>query len=142
PDSEQILKFFTFRRDKNSSIEYRQDTINLDGRGDKQRPIPCLVCHGARWLPLDEDGEVQLLSLNSAKLNQLEVDSFEFSNSGIFRQDVIENDIKLLNQYVNEVYTEIGNQNRGNFDQWSSTFALELSEGRYGGADFPKQRYQ
>jgi len=141
-NSEKILKFFTFRREEGSSIEYRQDTANLDGRGEKQMPIPCLVCHGARLLPLNEDGEFQLLSLKSAKLNQLEVDSFEFANSGIFRQEAIESDIKIINEYVNEVYAEIGNQNRENFDQWSSDFALELSEGRYGGEGFPEATYQ
>ncbi len=142
-NSEKILKFFTFRRNEGEgSIEYRQDTTDLDGRGAKQMPIPCLVCHGARLLPLDENGKFQLLSLKSAKLNQLEVDTFEFATSGIYSQEAIESDIKIINQYVNEVYNEINNQDRENFDQWSGKFALELSEGRYGGADFPKDIYK
>ncbi len=142
-DPEKILKFFTFRREQNvkGATEHRMDSINLDGRGDKQMPIPCLVCHGARLLPLDANGEFQLLSLKSAKLNQLEVESFEFADSGVFSKQAIESQIKIVNEFVNEVYEEIGNQNPENFDHWDSSFALELSNGRYGGTGFPSKNY-
>ncbi len=142
PFSERILKFFTFRKiPQGTNIEYRMDTANLDGRGEKQMPIPCLVCHGARLLPLDENGDFQMISLKTAKLNQLEVDTFEFADTGMFQQALIEPDIKIINQYVNEVYLEIGAQDVTNPNRWDSTFALELSEGRYGGAGFPLATY-
>lgn len=142
PLSERILKFFTFRKDpQQGNAEVRMDTANLDGRGEKQMPIPCLVCHGARLLPLDENGDFQMLSLKSAKLNQLEVDTFEFADTGMFQKDLIEPDIKIINEYVNEVYLEIGAQDPTNFNRWDSAFALELSEGRYGGAGFPFATY-
>jgi len=141
PSSQKILKFYTFRSDKVGSVEYRKDTADLDGRGEKQMPIPCLVCHGATLLPLNVDGEFQLLSLESAKLNQLEVDSFEFADSGVFQQSEIENQMKIINQYVYEVYEDIGNRDATNFDKWDSDFALELSAGRYGDIDFASAIY-
>jgi hypothetical protein len=140
-DSQKVLKFFTFRRDPYGSVEHRKDTANLDGRGEKQMPIPCLVCHGARLLPLNEDGEFQILSLESAKLNQLEVESFEFAESGVYQKSEIESKIKIVNEYVNEVYTAIGNRESTNFNRWESDFALELSEGRYGGMAFSSDTY-
>lgn len=139
--SEKILKFFTFRKDKNSAIEYRKDTTDLDGRGQKQMPIPCLICHGARLLPLNQDGEFQLLSLTTAKLNQLEVESFEFASTGVYQKSEIEKQIKIINQYVNEVYEAIGNQSSTNFNHWENAFSIELSEGRYGGINFPRKTY-
>jgi PKD repeat protein len=130
-NSEKILKFFTFRRDRviEGATEYRKDTIDLDGRGEKQMPVPCLVCHGARLLPLDENGEFQLISLRSAKLNQLEVESFEFADVGEFQKEEIEGRIRLINQYINEVYESIGIREASNPNRWESSFALELSEG-------------
>ncbi len=141
--SEKILKFFTFRRNSlvEGATEHRRDTANLDGRGEKQMPIPCLVCHGARLLPLDQNGEFQLLSLKSAKLNQLEVESFEFAESGTFTKDSMESQIKIINQYVNETYTEIDGQDTQNFNHWDGEFAIELSEGRYGGSTFSRGTY-
>lgn len=144
PDSEKILKFFTFRSSSNiaGATEHRMDTVDLDGRGSKQMPIPCLVCHGARLLPLDENGDFQLLSLRTAKLNQLELDSFQFADSGTFSKSELESGIKIINQYVNDVYEGIGNHDPSNPNHWDSSFALELSEGRYGGEGFPEDSYQ
>ena len=84
PNSEKVAKFYTFTPagDLNRSLD-------LDGRGKKPVPQPCLLCHGSTLLPWDTEEVLASATpwdfpdvqhtLRSAKYNQLEVESFNYS---------------------------------------------------------------
>ncbi|OUS40848.1 hypothetical protein A9R00_03920, partial [Oleispira antarctica] len=117
-------------------------SADLDGRGIKHMPSMCLSCHGGTLLPISSQGEFNPLSLVSAKFNQLEVDSFEFLDSGQFSQAEQEAGIKLINQWVRDSYQQMENNDPLTKGYWSSLFAQELANQRYGDVDFLETNYQ
>lgn len=131
-DAQYVMKFFTFTPKDENGVQHRLNAADLDGRGVKHMPTTCLVCHGARMLPLKEDGSFNLLSLSSAKLNQLEVDSFEFMSYGTYSEASQQAAIKLINQKVHDSFAVIEarslSDNRG---VWDGDFAREIAAGRY-----------
>lgn len=129
PDSDKVAKFFTFR----PSGE-RLDTADLDGRGKKPMPQPCMLCHGARLLPLDVDGNVPEWSVRSPKMNQLEVDTFEYTSAyaGYTRAEMEER-LRKINSFVRATYAEIDAQDENVAGIWHADFAMDLADTRYGG---------
>jgi len=140
--SEKILKFFTFSARDNNQQQVRITSADLDGRGIKHMPSMCLSCHGGTLLPISSEGEFNPLSLASAKFNQLEVDSFEFLDSGQFSQAEQEAGIKLMNQWVRDSYQQMENNDSSKKGYWSSLFAQELANQRYGDIDFLESNYK
>lgn len=142
PSSEKILKFFTFTSKDEDQVQHRLNKANLDGRGIKHMPSICLTCHGGNLLPLNADNSFNLLSLKSAKLNQLEVNSFEFLSSGLFSQSEQEPAIKLINQWVRDSYAEMGLRDATQVGFWDSSFVEAIANARYGGQEFTLDSYQ
>jgi hypothetical protein len=142
PDSEKILKFFTFSSDSDDKIQPRITSADLDGRGVKHMPSICLACHGGTLLPLNTDGSFNELSLKSAKLNPLELDSFEFMASGEFSESAQQAGIKTINQWVRDSYAEIGLRDESQKGFWDSQLAEDIANTRYGGENFSSTRYQ
>lgn len=142
PDSDKILKFFTFSAKDEKGIQTRLTSADLDGRGVKHMPSICLACHGGNLLPLNSDNSFNHVSLKSAKLNQLEVNSFEFKDYGYYSQSQQEAGIKQINQWVRDTYTEIGQRDLAEQGRWESSFVEVLANGRYGGAGFESEEYQ
>mgnify|MGYP000070410826 CR=1 FL=1 len=132
PSSPKIMKFFTFTPADENGVQHRRIEADLDGRGIKPVPTTCISCHGGALLPLDRDGKFQLQALQTAKFNQLEVNTFEYSDLPGFTQADQENNFKTVNQYIFEAFDE---QQQQAFvkGHWSATFAKELADGRYGG---------
>lgn len=129
-NSPMVAKFFIFAPPDEQGVQHRILEANLDGRGMKPVPTTCISCHGGLMLPLDENGHFQAQSILSAKLNQLEVESFEFSPiSGYTLADQNER-LREINQIVASTFTTQQNQQdiKGH---WSADFALDLIEGRY-----------
>ncbi|EDY86666.1 hypothetical protein GP5015_1465 [gamma proteobacterium HTCC5015] len=136
PNSEKILKFFTYWGGNNPTKNgQRRLSVDLDGRGDKAMPNACFACHGGRILPLDENGEFPLIGLQSAHLNQLEVNTFEFSDKPQFSQSALEAHFKTINKMAFESYPETPSNG-----QWNSELARDVASGRYGG-DFTANTY-
>lgn len=142
PNSDKILKFFTFAAKDEQGIQHRLTSADLDGRGVKHMPSTCLTCHGGNLLPLNSDNSFNHLSLKSAKLNQLEVNSFDFKDYGEFSQSQQEAAIKQINQWVRDTYSEIGERALAESGHWDSRFVEQLANGRYGGEAFPLASYQ
>ena len=142
PDSDKILKFFTFSAKDEKGIQTRLTSADLDGRGVKHMPSICLACHGGNLLPLNSDNSFNHVSLKSAKLNQLEVNSFEFKDYGYYSQLQQESGIKQINQWVRDTYSEIGERDIAEQGRWESSFVEVLANGRYGGAGFESEQYQ
>ncbi len=108
-----FLRFYSF--DPHDSQE-RRTTVDIDTRGDKAMPIPCMTCHGARADPLLSDGSFRLLTQNIdgkevllnrdalGHLQPLRVDSFDFSTvSGYTRADQ-ESEYAKINQAIYDTY--------------------------------------
>jgi len=132
PDSDKVLKFFTFTAKDEQQVQHRLIAADLDGRGTKHMPSICLACHGGNLLPLNPDNSFNQLSLTSAKLNQLEVNSFEFMAAGVYTRAEQEAGIKLINQWVRDSYVETGQRDATQSGFWDSSFVIDLANGRYG----------
>ncbi len=135
-DSDLILKFFTFSAPDENGQQVRIESADLDGRGIKHMPGMCQVCHGATLLPLNKDGSFNLLTLKSAKLNQLEVDSFEFMDSGVYSKANQQPAIKTLNQAIHDSFATLATRDSLEPGFWDSSFAQLVAQGRYGGDAF------
>jgi hypothetical protein len=107
--SVSFAKFFNF----NAVTGQRESTVDLDGRGDKAMPGPCITCHGGRGdalTPPDSTGKPQFnLVANSAshargdvqaRLHPFEVDTFLFSSKPGFTKAEQQARLKAINQMV------------------------------------------
>jgi mono/diheme cytochrome c family protein len=104
-----FTKFFTFH----PTTGERELTIDMDGRGLKAMPGPCITCHGGRGDPLtppDGTGNPRFpLIANSptgqrgdvlARMHPIEVDHVDFSAAPGFTRAQQEASIKTLNRMV------------------------------------------
>mgnify|MGYP003571133696 CR=1 FL=1 len=138
--AQMAAKFYTF-----NPLGRRIISADLDGRGKKPMPQPCLLCHGARLMPLEEDGSVPDVSIYSAKMNQLEVDTFEYSAAyNGFRRSQQEEGLRQINSFVRDTFAQADSHCEANRTPacWYGDFAMEVADGRYGGAiDTPGTTY-
>lgn len=137
PASAKITRFFTY-----NPAGTRITSADLDGRGVKHMPGMCWVCHGGRTLPLDENGDFPLLALRSAKFNQLELDTFDYSALAGYTQAAQETAFRTINGFVHDSYTDMSARDDAEAGKWYAGFALDIAEGRYGGAGLPALTYQ
>lgn len=124
-------KFYTFAPNGDRNVE-----ADLDGRGAKPVPQPCLVCHGTRLMPLTDEGDLPEEAIFTAKMNQLEVDSFEYSSVHAgFTREALEEGLREINGFVRDTYAEMNSYCDANLNPgcWYGEFALDLVEGRYDG---------
>lgn len=137
-----FAKFFTFKAYPNnpSADETRLDKIDLDHRGAKYMPGPCVLCHGATLYPLLTDGSLPSAALPNAtnpelrigdvnaRMQPLEVDTFEFSDIPGYSRADQEEKLRQLNEMVYETF---GNTVSG-AGEWTSDFISETVNGWYG----------
>lgn len=108
---ESMTKFYTFRSDYSSpgAAHPRIDTIDLDARGKKAMPQPCISCHGGKLRPLDRFGRfvamhasdpVAQIGDTKARLQAFEVDTFEFSDKPGHTKPEAEENLRKLNAAV------------------------------------------
>ncbi len=104
-----FAKFFNF----SATTGQRENAVDLDGRGDKAMPGPCITCHGGRGdalTPPDATGKRRFnLVQNSvsqtrgdvqARLHPFETDSFLFSSKPGFTRADQEAPIKAINKMI------------------------------------------
>ena len=108
---EPMAKFYTYKSDYSSADapHKRLLRVNLDNRGAKAMPQPCISCHGGKLSPLDRFGRmvpvhaedpVEQTGDTRAGLQAFELDTFEYSDrAGNTRAD-LEEDLRLLNAAV------------------------------------------
>jgi mono/diheme cytochrome c family protein len=140
-DEDFILKFFTFAGPDENGQQKRITSADLDGRGIKHMPTMCQVCHGARLMPLNLDGSFNVMSLKSAKFNQLELASFEFMDSGEFSKAHLQAGIRAINQAVQGSYEVMAQRDVNQLGYWDASFANVIAQGRYGGEDFVSETF-
>ena len=153
-------RFFTYRPDQ-SGPDQRRIRVDLDARGDKAMPQPCISCHGGRLRPLDRNGDFVATDANDpadqigdvkARLQAFEVDTFEFSDENDYRRSDLEDGLRQMNAAVFCSYpgsaghpacaTHGGGIAAAPAGEWSGDFAREMLENWYGlalqtaGSDF------
>ncbi|MBL4761920.1 MAG: hypothetical protein JKY93_04380 [Gammaproteobacteria bacterium] len=148
-------KFFTFKSDYSSpgAPHPRLTKINLDARGEKAMPMPCITCHGGKLRPLSSTGSFVRTHANDAlndigdtkaRLQAFEVDTFEFSAvQGHTKADYAEG-LRILNHAIFCTYagstadtnascaTFGGGQGNAVQGEWDGDFARELLNNWYG----------
>lgn len=151
-----FARFFTFRSDYSSpgAPHPRLTRIDLDKRGAKAMPQPCISCHGGKILPVDRFGRMVVAHANDserqigdtkARLQAFEVDTFEFSTTPGHSRADLEEGLRRLNSAVFCTYP--GSQGHPACDdfggglpaqtddgEWNGDFAREVMLGWYGGA--------
>ena len=150
---EPMAKFYTYKSDYSSTStpHPRLLRIDLDARGDKAMPQPCISCHGGKLRPLDRFGRmvamhaedpVAQIGDTKARLQAFEVDTFEFSDQSGKTQDDFEDGIRQLNAAVYCTYPGSaghpacddhggGLAAQANVGEWSGDFGREMLLGWY-----------
>ena len=148
-----FAKFYTF--DPGTGI--RRFTIDMDGRGEKAMPGPCISCHGGRGdalTPPDATGK-RLFNLvqNSvsqtrgdvtARLHLLEPDTFDFSTVAGFTRAEQEAKMKAINKMVLCTYPiatpstapEDACRPAASINEWQGAAAAQIKNA-YGGDGMP-----
>lgn len=151
-----FAKYFEF-----SPSGQRKLTANLDGRGEKAMPGPCVSCHGGRADPLTPPGAggnpLFALVNNSVsgargdllgQLNPLEVDALDFSATAGFTRADQEAAMKAINRMILCTYPipaatglpEDACRRVASPDEWQGTVA-NLLKAAYGGDGMPNPIY-
>jgi mono/diheme cytochrome c family protein len=104
-----FAKFFNF----NAKTGQRDVTVDLDGRGEKVMPGPCITCHGGRGdalTPPDATGKARFNLVSNgpsntrgdvrAQLHPFEADAFDYSTSAGFSRAEQEAALKTINKIV------------------------------------------
>jgi hypothetical protein len=152
-----FAKFFNF----NAVTGVRENTVNIDGLGDKAMPGPCIVCHGGRadaLTPPDAAGNPLFNLLQNAvsrtrgdtlgQLPPFEVDSLQFSTTPGYTRAEQEASLKAMNRMVLCSYPlaapssapEDACRRPVGPDEWQGTVAA-LVKGAYGGDGLPNPVY-
>jgi mono/diheme cytochrome c family protein len=146
---EPMTKFFTFEPDGSRRLR-----VDLDGRGTKAMPQPCVSCHGGKLRPLDRNGNFVAIHADDpatqigdvkARLQAFEVDTFEFSETPPYRRTDVEEGLRKLNAAIYCTYPGSaghaacadhggGVAAQANRGEWSGDFGREMMLGWYGQA--------
>lgn len=151
-----FTKFFTYAPDGTRALR-----VDLDGRGEKAMPGPCITCHGGRMdalTPPDGTGNPRFpLVANTAsgqrgdllgRMHPIEVDHVDFSSTPGFTRAEQEPALKILNKMVLCTYPRAGAA-AGAEDacrrpalahEWQGTGAAMI-KAAYGGDGMPNATY-
>ena len=145
----------------NSFTGQRATQVDLDGRGVKAMPSPCISCHGGRGdalTPPDSTGQPRfnLVQFSESRsrgdveghMHPFEVDAFGFNDTPGFTRAEQEAAIKTINTWILCSYPRPGastfpeDQCRrpANPSEWQGT-AASLIKAYYGGDGLPNARF-
>lgn len=150
-------KFYNF---KAGTFE-RAAFVDLDGRGEKAMPGPCITCHGGRGdaltppdatgkprFPLVQNGVSQARGDVQAHLHPFELDSFDFSSAPGFTRAEQEASLKTINKWILCTFPiaapstapEDSCRRPAAPSEWQGT-AAELIKAAYGGDGLPNAKF-
>ena len=154
-----FAKFFNF----DSQTGQRELTVDLDFRGTKAMPGPCITCHGGRGDALNADGSFPLVRNAAsqvpgdvqAHLALFEVESLDFLDTPGFKKEEQQDELRLMNLMVLCTYpsptattvpcdASLPNASRQPVSngQWQGTATVALIEAAYGGSGTPNPAYK
>jgi len=152
-----FAKFFNF----NVVTGAREIMVDVDGRGDKAMPGPCLTCHGGRadaLTPPDASGKPRFNLLHNAvsrargdtqgQLPPFEVDGFQFSTTPGYTRAEQEASLKTMNRMIlcsyplpaPSTFPEDACRRPAGAGEWQGT-AAALVKASYGGDGLPNPAY-
>ena len=152
-----FTKFFNF----NARTGEREHFVDLDGRGPKAMPGPCISCHGGRGdalTPPDATGKPRFNLVQNAasgargdvqaRLHPFELDAFDFSGASGFTRAEQEAAIKTINRMVLCSYPlpapstapEDACRRTATPNEWQGT-AATLIKAFYGGDGLPNATF-
>ena len=152
-----FAKFYNF----NVATGARENTVDIDGRGDKAMPGPCIACHGGRadaLTPPDASGNPRFNLLQNAvsgtrgdvlgQLPPFEVSSFQFSETPGYTRAEQEPMLKTMNRWVlcsyplpaPSPFPEDACRRTAGSGEWQGT-AAALIKAAYGGDGLPNPAY-
>ena len=152
-----FAKFYNF----NVVTGVRENTIDIDGRGDKAMPGPCIACHGGRadaLTPPDASSKPRFnLLLNAvsgtrgdtmAQLPPFEVSTFQFSTTPGYTRAEQEGFLKTMNRMIlcsyplpaPSAFPEDACRRTASVGEWQGT-AAAIIKGGYGGDGLPNPVY-
>jgi mono/diheme cytochrome c family protein len=152
-----FAKFFNF----NVVTGAREIMVDIDGRGDKAMPGPCLTCHGGRadaLTPPDASGMPRFNLLRNAvsqtrgdtqgQLPPFEVDGFQFSTTSGYTRAEQEASLKTMNRMIlcsyplpaPSTFPEDACRRPAGAGEWQGT-AAALVKASYGGNGLPNLAY-
>ncbi|MFP5441412.1 MAG: PKD domain-containing protein, partial [Gammaproteobacteria bacterium] len=76
----------------------------------------------------------------SAKYNQLELDTFDYSSQAGWTRAAQEENFRIMNEMVRDSYLQMAARG-DDADKWFADFAIELAEQRYGGSAMASATY-
>jgi mono/diheme cytochrome c family protein len=136
-----FTKYFTFKPDDvndPNTTERRLKVVNLDSRGDKSMPGPCISCHGGMSRPVLPDGTYPapipggVPGDTQAHMQVIEVSTVAFSEEPGWTCNDIISGVNFINQGVLSTYAMVDLQYSGIGGYWQPDFAADLIEGWYG----------
>lgn len=147
-----VTKFFTFSPTTGARLE----SIDLDGRGAKSMPTPCISCHGGRGDPLRwqyVSGSYQKVFPWGgdawAHMQPFKVDTFEYSTTAGYTKTDLEPALKEMNKMVLCTWplaygtvpptgnAEDNCRSIAEYGRWDSTNAATMVKSWYGGDGLP-----
>ncbi|HUP29882.1 MAG TPA: hypothetical protein VM122_06890 [Usitatibacter sp.] len=149
-------KFYNFNQ-----AGVRQTAVNLDNRGLKAMPGPCITCHGGRGdalTPADSTGKARFNLVRNgvsqqrgdvqARMHPFEPDVFEFSTRPGFTRSELEAGIKTINKMILCSYPIVGSSSapedacrrQAGTSEWQGTSAA-LIKSAYGGDGLPNATF-
>jgi mono/diheme cytochrome c family protein len=152
-----FAKFFNF----NAQSGARELEVDLDGRGMKAMPGPCISCHGGRGdalMPADASGKARFNLVQNtasgargdvqARLHPFEVDAFDFSATPGFTRADQEAALKTINRMVlcsyplpaPSPFPEDACRRVATDNEWQGT-AAALVKSFYGGDGLPSPTF-
>ena len=151
-----FAKFYNF-----NPAGVRQVAVNLDNRGPKAMPGPCITCHGGRGdalTPPDSTGKARFNLVRNgvsqqrgdvqARLHPFEPDVFGFSERAGFTRAELEPAIKTINRMILCSYPIVGASSapedacrrQAGPGEWQGT-AAALIKSTYGGDGLPNASF-
>ncbi len=137
-----FTKFYSFVPDEPAdpnTVERLSLTVDLDERGEKSMPGPCISCHGGKSRPLLPDGTLPppipggVPGDLQAQLQPIEVNTLGFSEEPGYTRADLEAGLRFINQAVLDSYRIVNEQYTGVQGYWNSDAAAEVLKGWYGG---------
>jgi len=142
----QFTKFYNFAGDGKRAMSasgLQQHFVDLDNRGDKPMPTPCIVCHGGhgRTLVYIDNNGVKKLAPSitegvpgdfQAHMQSIELNTLQFADQPGFTREDNQDGIRLINAAILATYKQRESSPARVLGDWDPALAIEIAEGRYG----------
>ena len=147
PGSKQFTKFYNYAGDGKRALRAsgeQKHFVDLDNRGDKPMPTPCIVCHGGHGRTLvykDTNGTKKIApSITGgvpgdvqAHLQMIEFDTLQFANKPGFTKEDNEDGVRQINEAILNTFLQRQSTFIPGTGDWDPSFAIEILRGRYSG---------